>query len=70
MVLLPHPELQWSALLHVPHLVGPPEGGVQVDSELQPFPVISDHPTDIDQENVVLAAVLPHVDLPGGLLAL
>ena len=49
MILLPHPELQRAALLHVPHLVGPPEGGVQVDSELEPLPVISDLPANIDQ---------------------
>ena len=70
MVLLPDPELERPALLHVPDLVGPPEGGVQVHAELQPFPVISDHPANIDEENVVLATVLPHVHLPGGLLTL
>ena len=70
MVLLPDPELERAALLHVPHLVGPPEGGVQVDSELEPLAVVSDLPADIDQQNVVLAAVFPHVHLPGGFLAL
>ena len=70
MILLPDPELQGSALLHVPDLVGPPEGGVQVDSELEPLAVVSDLPSDIDQQNVVLAAVFPHVHLPGGFLTL
>ena len=70
MILLPHPELERAALLHVPDLDGPPEGGVQADSELEPLAVISDLPAHIEEEHEVLAAVFPHVDLPGGLLAL
>ena len=70
MILLPHPELEGPALLHVPHLLAPPEGGVETRLELEPLAVVSDLLPDVDQEDVVLAAVLAHVDLPGGLGAL
>ena len=70
MILLPHPELQGSPLLHVAHLITPPEGRVKARLELEPLAVVSDLLPDVDQQHVVLAAVLPHVDLPGGLGAL
>jgi len=66
-ILFPHPELQGPALLHIPYLVTSPERGVQTRLELEPLAVVSDLLPDVDQEDVVLAAVLAHVDLPGGL---
>ena len=69
-ILLPDPELQGPALLHVPHLAAPPERCVEARLELEPLAVVPDLLADVDQQDVVLAAVLPHVDLPGGLGAL
>ena len=63
-VLLLHPQLDGSALLHVPHLVRPSEGGVKARLELHVLARRSDLPADADQEDVVLPAVLPHVHLP------
>jgi len=69
-IFFPHPELQGPSLLHVPYLVTPPECGVQTRLELEPLAVVSDLLANVDQEDVVLAAVFAHVDLPGGLGAL
>ena len=69
-ILAAHPQLQRPALLHVPHLGRPPEGGVQARLELEPLAVVADLLADVDEEDVVLAAVLPHVHLARGLGAL
>ena len=63
-VLLLHPQLDGSALLHVPHLVRPSECGVEARLELHVLARRSDLPADADQKDIVLPTVLPHVHLP------
>ena len=63
-VLLFHPELDGSALLHVSHLIRSSEGGVEACLELHVLARGSDLPADAYQEDIVLPAVLSHVHLP------
>ena len=70
MILLLDPQLQRTTLLHVSDLVGSSERGIKTRFELEPLSVISNLSSDIDQENIILSAIFPHVHFSGRLGAL
>ena len=67
MILFLDPQLQGTALLHVSDLVGSSERRIKTRFELEPLSVISNLSSDIDQENIILSAIFPHVHFPGRL---